>query len=275
VLGLLTLIAFVAWLIWELTESAPIVDLSLFKSRSFALGTLALCLGYAIFFGNIVLLPLWLQEQIGYTATWAGLVAAPSGVVAVMISPLVGRLMARYDARWFASASFLFFGVSYLMRARLTADASFMAFVLPQLVQGMAMGVFFVSMLAISFDRLPPEKVPAASGLFNFLRIVAGGFATSIFTTFWDRREALHQSRLTELVTPYDPAYVQSLSQLHALGLNDQAAAGFMTRWVIGQGYLLSSLDLFYLSGWLALILIPLCWMVPRPAGAGKALAAD
>ena len=92
-------------------------------------------------------------------------------------------------------------------------------FVLPQLVQGMAMGVFFVSMLAISLDRLPPEKVPAASGLSNFLRIVAGGFATSIFTTFWDRREALHQSRLTELVTPYDPAYVQSLTQLHALGL--------------------------------------------------------
>jgi MFS transporter, DHA2 family, multidrug resistance protein len=275
VLGLLTLIAFVAWLIWELTESAPIVDLSLFKSRSFALGTLALCLGYAIFFGNIVLLPLWLQEQIGYTATWAGLVAAPSGVVAVMISPLVGRLMARYDARWFASASFLFFGVSYLMRVRFTADASFITFVLPQLVQGMAMGVFFVSMLAISLDRLPPEKVPAASGLSNFLRIVAGGFATSIFTTFWDRREALHQSRLTELVTPYDPAYAQSLSQLHALGLNDQAAAGFLTRGVIGQGYLLSSLDLFYLSGWLALILIPLCWMVPRPAGASKALAAD
>jgi DHA2 family multidrug resistance protein len=275
VLGLLTLITFVAWLIWELTESAPIVDLTLFKSRSFALGTLALCLGYAIFFGNIVLLPLWLQEQIGYTATWAGLVAAPSGVVAVMISPLVGRLMARYDARWFASAAFLFFGISYLMRVRFTADASFVTFVLPQLVQGMAMGVFFVSMLAISLDRLPPDKVPAASGLSNFLRIVAGGFATSIFTTFWDRREALHQSRLTELVTPYDSAYVQSLSQLHTLGLNDQSAAALMTRAVIGQGYLLSSLDLFYLSGWLALILIPLCWMVPRPAGATRTLAAD
>ncbi len=275
VLGLVTVIAFAAWLIWELTESAPIVDLSLFKSRSFALGTLALCLGYAVFFGNIVLLPLWLQEQVGYTATWAGLVAAPSGVVAVMLSPLVGKLMARYDARWFASASFLFFGISYLMRVRFTADASFMTFVLPQLVQGMAMGVFFVSMLAISLDRLPPEKIPAASGLSNFLRIVAGGFATSIFTTFWDRREALHQSRLTELVTPYDPGYVQSLSQLHALGLNDQAAAGLLTRTVIGQGYLLSSLDLFYLSGCLALILIPLCWMVPRPASATAAAAAD
>jgi MFS transporter, DHA2 family, multidrug resistance protein len=275
VLALVTVIGFAAWLIWELTDSAPIVDLSLFKSRSFALGTLALCLGYAVFFGNVVLMPLWLQEQIGYTATWAGLVAAPSGVVAVLLSPLIGRLMARYDARWFASASFLFFGISYLMRARLTADASFMAFVWPQLVLGMAMGVFFVSMLAISFDRLPPQKVPAASGLSNFLRIVAGGFATSLFTTFWDRREALHQSRLTELITPYDPATVQSLSQLHALGLNDQSAAGLMTRGVIGQGYLLSSLDLFYLSGWLALVLIPLCWMVPRPAGGASAAAAE
>jgi DHA2 family multidrug resistance protein len=94
VLALVTVIGFAAWLIWEMTESAPIVDLSLFKSRSFALGTLALCLGYAVFFGNVVLMPLWLQEQIGYTATWAGLVTAPSGLVAVLISPLIGRLMA-------------------------------------------------------------------------------------------------------------------------------------------------------------------------------------
>ena len=85
---IVTVVAFVAWLIWELTEKHPIVDLSLFKSRSFALGTLALCLGYAVFFGNIVLMPLWLQSQLGYTATWAGLVAAPSGVTAVLTSHL-------------------------------------------------------------------------------------------------------------------------------------------------------------------------------------------
>jgi DHA2 family multidrug resistance protein len=275
ILALVTVIGFVAWLIWELTDSAPIVDLSLFKSRSFALGTLALCLGYAVFFGNVVLMPLWLQEQLGYTATWAGLVTAPSGVVAVLISPLVGRLMARYDARWFASAAFLSFGISFLMRARLTADSSFIAFVLPQLVQGVAMGTFFVSLLAIMFDGLSPQRVPAASGLSNFLRIVAGGFATSLITTGWDRREAFHQSRLVESVTPYAPAAVQSFSQLHALGLGDQAAAGLLARGVIGQGYLLSSLDLFYLSGWLALALIPLCWMVARPAGGTTAVAAE
>jgi len=154
-----------------------------------------------------------------------------------------------------------------------TADASFVAFMLPQLVQGLAMGLFFVSMLAISFDGLPPQKVPAASGLNNFLRITAGSFATSLTTTLWDRREALHQSHLAESVNVYAPAYQQSLERLHALGLGDPAAAGAMTQTLVSQGYLLSSLDLFYLSAWLAVVLIPLCWLVRRPAGNSAAPA--
>ena len=230
VLLIVTLIAFAAWLIWELTDSQPAVDLNLFRSRSFAMGTVAISLGYAVFFGNLVLMPLWLQSNLGYTATWAGLVAAPSGVVAVLISPLVSGLMRRYDTRWFATVAFACFAASYYMRTLFTADASFLSFVLPQLVQGVAMGMFFVAMLSITFDGLDPHKVPAASGLNNFLRITAGSFATSLTTTFWDRRESLHQSRLSESVTVFAPAYQDSLAQLHALGLGDQAAAGAMTQ---------------------------------------------
>jgi MFS transporter, DHA2 family, multidrug resistance protein len=274
VLAIVTVVALAAWLIWELTEKSPIVDLSLFKSRSFALGTLAVCLGYAVFFGNVVLMPLWLQTQLGYTATWAGLTSAPSGIVAVLISPWVGRLMGKYDARWFASASFLIFAVSYFMRAGYTPDSSFLVFVIPLLVQGVAMAMFFVSMLTISLDRLPPHRLPSASGLNNFLRITGGSFATSLTTTYWDRREALHQSRLVESATVYDPAFQQTVTQLHGLGLNDQSAAAALMRGVIGQGYLLSSLDIFYVSGWVALLLIPLCWLVRRPATGGGAVAA-
>jgi DHA2 family multidrug resistance protein len=264
-----TAIAFAAWLIWELTDKHPIVDLSLFKSRSFSLGTVAMCLGYGVFFGNIVLMPLWLQSFVGYTATWAGLVSAPSGVTAVLTSLMIGRLMRRFDPRALAAASFAFYAISYFMRAGLTSDASFIAFMAPQLVQGFAMGLFFVSMLAVIFDGLPPHKIPAASGLSNFLRITAGSFATSLTTTFWDRREALHQTRLADTISVYAPAYQQSLAQLHQLGMNDQAAAGTMTRGLIGQSYLLSSLDLFYLSAWVCVALIPLCFLVRRPAAGG------
>jgi MFS transporter, DHA2 family, multidrug resistance protein len=269
VMLIVTVIAFVAWLIWELTEKHPIVDLSLFKSRSFTLGTVALCLGYGVFFGNIVLMPLWLQSYEGYTATWAGLVSAPSGVTAVLTSLVVGSLIRRFDPRLLAASSFALYAISYFMRAQLTADASFVAFMAPQLVQGLAMGLFFVTMLAVIFDRLPAEKIPAASGLSNFLRITAGSFATSLTTTMWDRREILHQSRLAEAANVYAPAFQHSLGQMHQLGLNDQTAAAAMTQGLVSQSYLLSSLDLFYLSGWLCLALIPLCFLVKRPAATG------
>jgi DHA2 family multidrug resistance protein len=274
ILMLVTVIAFAAWLIWELTEEHPIVDLSLFKSRNFAIGALALCLGYAAFFGNVVLMPLWMQSFLGYTATWAGLVAAPSGVTAILTSILASRLLRRYDPRAIAASAFALFATAYFMRAHLTTDSSFWVFVAPQLVQGLAMGLFFVSLLAVIFDGLPAQKVPAASGLSNFLRITAGSFAVSITTTFWDRREALHQSRLADTVTPYTAAMQQSLAQLHQLGLNDQTAAGAITQTMIGQSYFLSSMDLFYFSGWLCVALIPLCYLVPRPRGAQAAPAA-
>src|SRR5258708_72298 len=122
-----------------------------------------MCLGYAVFFGNVVLMPLWLQSNLGYTATWAGLVSAPSGITAILASMMMGRLMHRFDPRVLAASSFAFFALSYFMRAQLTADSSYLVFVLPQLVQGLGMGTFFIAMLAVSFDRLPAHKVPSAS----------------------------------------------------------------------------------------------------------------
>ena len=274
-LAIVTALGLAAWILWELTEEHPIVDLTLFESRSFSLGTVALCLGYAVFFGNVVLMPLWQQTQLGYTATWAGLVAAPSGVTAVLVAPFVGRYIGKYDARGFATTAFVIFGISYFMRAAYPPDASVWVFVMPLLVQGVAMGMFFVALLTISLDRLPPERVPAASGLNNFLRITAGSFATSLTTTYWDRREALHQSRLVESLSAYDPGYSNALTQLHSLGLGGDSAAALVLRQVTNQGYLLSSLDIFYFSGWLVMLLVPLCWLVRRPAGGTAVTAAE
>src|SRR3569833_3586039 len=115
-----------------------------------------------------------------------------------MISPFAGRMLARHDARIFATGAFAAFATSYFWRTGYSADASFTAFVLPMLPQGIAMGTFFIAMLAIMLEGVPPEQVPAASGDSNFLRITAGSFATSLTTTIWDRRAALHQTRLAE-----------------------------------------------------------------------------
>ena len=117
--------------------------------------------------------------------------------------------------------------------------------------------------------------MPSASGLSNFLRIIGGSFATSLTTTFWDRREALHQSRLVESLSAYDPGYSRALAQLHAQGFAGDSAAAMVLRQVIGQGYLLSSLDIFYFSGWLVMLLIPLCWLVRRPSAGAAAVGAE
>ena len=275
ILTIVTVVGFLAFLIWELTEKHPVVDLSLFKNRNFALGTIPFCLGYGLFFACNLLQPLWLQTQIGYTATWAGLVAAPTGVIAVMLTPFAARMVNRIDARIIATVAFVAFGVSYLMRANYTANASFMDYVLPLLVQGIAMATFFLSMITILLDGVPAHRIPLASGLSNFTRITGGGFAASIVTTMWDRREALHQSRLSDSTTIFNPVLSSALRTLHRLGIPDLPAKASLAHTITGQAYLMAADDLFWVSGWLALMLIPVIWMCRRPRPSGHTVAAD
>ena len=274
VLAVVAAIGFVAWVIWELTDANPAVDLTLFRSRNFAIGNIAFCLGYAVFFANILILPLWLQTQLGYTATWAGLIAAPSGMVAVILSPFAARLSGKIDARILATIAFMAFALSYSMRAGYTTSASSWDFMLPLLVQGVAMSVFFLSMLTISLDGIPPERLPSATGISNFARIVAGSFAASIITTAWDRREALHQSRLSEAVGQGMPFRMAS-DALQRMGATSTQAAAAITRQMVGQAYLLASTDLFRVSAWLCAALIVIVWFTRRPKGGHGPVAAD
>jgi DHA2 family multidrug resistance protein len=276
ILAIVTAVGFFAFLIWELTAKNPVVDLSLFRGRNFALGTLAFCLGYAVFFANNLLMPLWLQTQVGYTATWAGLVAAPTGVIAVLLTPLSAKLMNKVDARIIASVAFIAFAASFLMRARFTNEASFLDFTLPLLVQGVAMATFFLAMITILLDGIPPQKIPLASGLSNFARITGGGFAASIVTTLWDRREALHQSRLADQTTIFTPGLSQALKGLHGFGLSQLAGQAAVTRTMISQAYLLAADDIFWASGWICLMLIGSVWLCRRAvSGGGTHAAAD
>jgi DHA2 family multidrug resistance protein len=274
-MALLSAIGFVAWLIWELTEDRPAVDLSLFRNRNFALGTAALTLGYAVFFGNTLLLPLWLQQQLGYTATWAGLVSAPSGIVSVIATPFVARISGKVDARWLACFAFVAFAVSYQMRSGYSAQTDYWHFMLPMLVQGLGMSTFFVSMLSISLDGVSADRTPSATGLSNFARITGGSFAASLVTTMWDRREALHQSRLADSSSPFDPLFRHAVDSFGQIGLSAQQGYAALTREMVGQAYLLSSNDIFRASGWVMMAMIALVWIVRKPAPLSGPVAAD
>ena len=274
-LAVVAAIGCVAWVIWELTDRAPAVDLTLFARRNYALGTLTFFLGYALFFGNMVLMPLWLQQEQGYTATWAGLVAAPAGVVAILLAPPLTRLSNRVDLRWMATLSYAALGISFLMRASFTTGTDFYHFVLPMLMQGVGVSIFFTAIISISLDGIEPHRIAAATGLSNFARITGGGFAASIITTMWDRREALHQTRLVDQTTATNPAYLHALHHLGALGLNPGAASATIMRDITQQAYLLAATDLFRVTGWLCLAMIALIWLAKRPAPPNGPVAAD
>jgi len=274
-LACVAIVGFVVFLIWELTEEHPIVDLSLFRMRNFTVSTIAMLFAYGLFFGNVVLLPLWLQQYMGYTATLAGWVLAPVGFLAILLSPVVGRMSNRVDPRILVTISFAIFALVLFMRAHFNTDATIGTLMLPTVIQGAAMAAFFIPLVSLSLSGVSPERIPAASGLFNFARITAGAFGTSVTTTLWDRRATLHHAQLIERLNAGDPTTAQALGALHAGGLSTDQSYAMINRLVDAQAFMLSADDIFYVSGLLFLGLIFLVWLAHRPQPAGAAAAAS
>ena len=264
----LTVVAFVtfsAFVVWELVENPyPVVDLRLFQRRNFWTGTLALSLGYGVFFGNVVVLPLWLQQFMGYTATDAGLLTAPVGILALVFSPFVGRWVGKSDPRVLASIAFLIFALSLFLRTRYNTQADFRFLVVPIIVQGAAMAFFFVPLISLVLSGLSPDRVPAASGLSNFARILSGSFGTSLATSIWDNRAILHHAQLTEYISNSSIAARQYLDTLQRGGLSLTQAAAAINRSVDVEAHLLAANDLFRASSILFLLMVGVVWLA-RP----------
>jgi len=272
-LAIVAAVGFLYFLAWELTEKHPIVNLRLFGQRNFLVGTVALSVGYGLFFGNVVLLPLWLQQWMGYTATWAGLVLAPVGLLAIVLSPWVGKNVSRLDPRMLTTIAFVGFALVLWMRSNFNTNAPVWVILIPTLLQGAAMAFFFIPLQAIVFSGLTPEQLPSAAGMSNFVRISAGAFGTSICTTLWDSRASLHHAQLTESLHRGNDAVTQALSRLGASGLSPEQSQAVLNRLVDQQAYTMAATDLFYLSALLFLGLIALVWLAhPRT---GIAAAAD
>jgi len=267
-LAIIAAVALVALVLWELSEKHPVIDLTLFARRNFSAATISLSLGYMVFFGSVVLLPLWLQTQVGYTATWAGLAAAPTGILAVVLSPWVGKNIRKWDPRILATLAFLIFAMTSFWRSQLNTGAPFIDIALPQFVQGAAMAMFFIPLITVALAGLPPDRIASASGLSNFVRILAGSFGASLSTTLWERRAALHHSQLTEQVTALSAQSGSALQNLQGLGLPTPQGLALLERTISIEASTLGALDIFWMCGWILLALIPLVWLTTRPKGA-------
>ncbi len=274
-LAVVAAVSFLFFVIWELTEPNPIIDLRLFKGRNFLAGTVAISVAYAVFFANLVVLPQWMQQYLGYPAVSAGLATAPLGIFAVLLTPVMGKLLPKVELRALATLSFLGFAAVFFMRSRYTTEIDMWTLVLPTLLQGIPMALFFVPLTAIILSGLPPEKIAAAAGLSNFVRLFAGAAGTSLATTAWNDRSILHHARLIEQAHPFNPTFEARLHAIQtAMKLSHSQALAYFEKSLNAQAIMLGLNDIFWISSMIFLVIIPLIWLTKPARGAASGAAA-
>lgn len=274
VLTIVAAVSFLFFLIWEFTEEKPIVNLRLLAGRNFAGGTVAISVAYAIFFANLVLLPQWIQGFLGYRAVDAGLVTAPLGIFAVILAPVLGKIMPRSDTRVLATLAFLGFAGVFFLRSNYTTGVDPYTLVLPTLLQGIPTALFFTPLTAIILSGLPADKIPAAAGLSNFVRIFAGAVGTSLLSNGWNDRTVLHHARLVERTSAENPAFVAGIGHLQtALDAGAPKATAFFEASLNAQATMLGLNDIFWVSAVIFIVIIPLIWVTKPARGAGAGAA--
>ncbi|MBS0570330.1 MAG: DHA2 family efflux MFS transporter permease subunit, partial [Proteobacteria bacterium] len=205
-LGLTALVALVFFIAWELTDQHPVVELHLFARRNFTVGVIALSMGMVAFFGINVVFPLWLQIDLGYTATWAGLATAPVGILAFLLSPIIGKNIQRLELRAVTTFAFIVFGITSLWFASFPNDAEFAQLVWPRFVMGIGIACFFVPLNQVILSGLKTEEIASASGIANFCRTIAASFSTAVSVTIWQHRTDYHHAVLAEHLSAASPA---------------------------------------------------------------------
>jgi DHA2 family multidrug resistance protein len=264
-------ISLIFLVIWELTEANPIIDLTVFRSRNWLVSTVTLCLMFGIFFGNIVLTPLWLQQQMNYTATWAGYAMAPMGLLAVMTSPIVGRLLPKADPRLIVTFGMGVLAFSFFMRAHFTSQSDYMSVALPMLVLGAGIPACMITLTSLGVSDLDAERIASGAGLQNFLRVLSMAIGSSLTLTYWEHMTKANRSELVAIIRPEMPTVIAS--KLAQSGIPRGLANTLFSRMVDGQAVMLATNDFYALATILMLTSIAVVWVVKRPKGPLKAIA--
>ena len=210
VLAITAVIGFISFLIWELTEKNPIVDLRVFRHRGFSSCMLVLALAFGAFFGLNVLTPQWLQYNMGYTTTWAGLVVAWGGLLSVVFSPIAAKLANRVDPRILIFIGCLWLGLDTFWRAYATSDMSYWVICIPLLFMGVGMPMYYVPLTGLAMGSVNEEETASAAGLMNFVRTISGAIATSLVTTSWQNRSIIAHAKLADIVDPSRPGRIDA-----------------------------------------------------------------
>lgn len=248
-LAIMAIVGFIAFLIWELTEKNPVVDLQIFMNRGFTVSVLTISLIFGAFFGSIVLTPLWLQSNMGYTATWSGLVMAANGVLAVVAAPFAAKLASTVDLRKLVSCGVLWLGLITFIRSFGNSDMTYSQITLPILFQGIAMPFFFIPLSALALSSVRPDQIASAAGLMNFMRTLSGAFSTSVVTTAWVNDATVNRTELVSIMQSHPEIPIASLNQM----VESQSV-------MLATNHVFANVSIIFLLAAMAV------WLAPKPS---------
>ena len=279
VVAAVTLVSFVAW---EWNNDHPIVDLKMFKRRSFAVANgLMLMLGLALY-GSTVLLPQYLQVLMGYTAQQSGMALSPGGLVVIALLPLVGRLVSKVDTRFLVAFGFAVISASmFYMSRKMDLQMDFATAVELRALQSIGLAFLFVPIQTISYAGVEPQKYNQVSGIMNLSRNMGGDIGIAFVTTLVARRAQVHQVSLSAHTTPYDPPYeakldgiARALGQAGATSIEAaKQASAAMYRQLVQQSTQLAYLDALWLLAVATAMMVPIVWIARKPKPMGGAPA--
>jgi DHA2 family multidrug resistance protein len=282
-LAIVSVVALVALVVYELRTPHPIVDLRLFKDRTYSVGVfLMTVLGFALY-GSLVLLPIMLQTLFGYSSLAAGEAMAPRGIGSLFMMPLAGVLTAFIDPRKLLTAGLVVGGFTMLWMGNLNLEAGYWDFAWPQLLQGLGLSLLFVPLTTVSMATISPERMGYATSLFNLMRNIGGSIGIAVTGTMLARRRQVFGSLLGEHVTIFDPTTSQVLAQLKAAFLARTGDAVTATSqayvalygMVQRQAAMVSFVMIFRMLGLLFLVMIPLVLIMRKPKGGRTMVAVE
>ena len=259
-LAVLAIIGLAVFLIWELTEEHPIVDLRVFRHVGYSFGVFTFSLCFGAYFAGIVAIPQWLQLSMGYTATDAGLATAFTAMSAITMSPISARLMGKVDPRIMIFCAIIWIALMQLLRSTWTSSADFWTLALPQLLQGFAMPFLMIPMTTLTIGSVNPDETASAAGLQNFVRTLAIAIATSLVLTAWSNAQRVSRS---ELVGSLHSSQAQA--QLSSAGFSPEQIAQMISNLVDQEAMVVALDHIFQVVAVVLVVASLLIWFSPRP----------
>ncbi len=269
----------IALLIWRsFTHDHPLVDLSILKNKEFAAGVGLSFFQYFVLYATLILLPLFVQNLLGFTATWAGLILAPGGAASLLAMLVAGRIVQRIDVRWILLGGVVLMLIAMRMLWSVDLHSTFWYLATVRFIQGFGVGFLFISVAAAAYSTMPAEHMGQATGLYNLVRNEAGSIGIAVVSTMLASRAQFHQSRLVEHMNPFNPLYANRLGKAGTLmkavsGLDPHSAKalalGVIFRQARVQASLMAYIDVFFFVTVVLLLFLPLIPILRSKAARG------